>query len=152
MNKKSILFGISIGIIIVLLFKLCSSPKITGEVDKDIYSGKTIIKLDAGKSILFGQGSKYGYILKHAWKIAKENPNVNLIDIQLIIKGDDGYGNKKESSKHHLIFDNSYGITKLREYNDIDKLSYSEKAVFLDLVGMKELQDYKGDLSKDVFK
>jgi hypothetical protein len=58
----------------------------------------------------------------------------------------------EQQSKHHLIFDNSYGIKKLREYTDIDKLSYIDKAVFLDLVGMKELQDYKGDLSQAVFK
>ncbi len=152
MNKKGIKIGILIGAVTILFFKLCSSPAITGKIEGDKYFGNTTIKLDAGESILFGQGSKYGYILKHAWKIAKENPNVNVIDIQLIIKGDDGYGNKKETSKYHLIFDDWYGLPKLRDYNDIDRLTYSEKAVFLDIVGMKVLQDYKGDLSKGVFK
>lgn len=152
MNKKFLIIGILIGVFSILFVKLCSSPAITGNIEGNRYFGNTTIELDAGESILFGQGSEYGYILKHAWKIAKENPNIKVIDIQLIIRGDDGYGNKKETTKYHLIFDESYGLSKLRDYNDIDRLTYSEKAVFLDLVGMKRLQDYKGDLSKDVFE
>lgn len=128
-----------------------NNSRITGSIQGTTYIGTTNVKLDAKSSIMLGQGYKYSYILEHIWKITKENPTLNKADINFIINGDDGYGNVKTANWPHLIFDNDQ-IDNLRQYSDLNKMDWSEKARILDYAGMLKLKDTKGDLSPDVFK
>ncbi len=132
------------------LYDNLSGKKIEGSIIGNSYVGSTSVSLNSGESIMLGQGSKYEYIIKHVWKVVKKNPNIFKVDINFIIKGDDGYGNNKTSNWCHLIFE-EYEINLLRKYNDLGSMTWSEKSNLLDQVGMFKLKDYKGDLSKDVF-
>lgn len=143
--------------IICILITNCSnsssnneSKKVTGSINGNTYVGSTNVSLDANTSILFGQGSNYSYILEHVWKVLKENPEISKVDINFIITGDDGYGNKKTASWPHLIFQ-GYQLNELRKYTDLNKMDWSSKADILDLAGMYKLKDSKGDLDPYVF-
>ena len=127
------------------------AKKISGSISGTTYYGTTNVNLDANQSILMGQGYEYGYILEHVWKIAKDNSAIEKADINFIINGDDGYGNKKIATWPHLVF-NSDELNELRRYSDLSKMDWSSKADMLDLAGMLKLKDSKGDLSPDVFK
>jgi hypothetical protein len=147
MNKLSNLF-----FFLLLIFGSYGCvDDIKGSVNGNVYTGETSISLDVGESIMLGQGSKYSYILEHVWNVVKENPSVNKVDINLIISGDDGYGNKKIANWCHLIFNDAV-IEQLKKYSDLGKMTWSEKSSLLDFVGMSKLKDYKGDLSKEVFE
>ena len=146
---KKYFIGIGVVILLVLLASL-GEGKIEGSVIGNSYIGRTNVSINANESIMFGQGSKYDYILIHVWKVIKKHPNLNNVDINFIIKGDDGYGNTKTSNWCHLIFSQDE-LNELGLYSDLSKMSWSEKSNLLDKVGMWKLKDVKGDLSKDVF-
>jgi hypothetical protein len=136
----------------ILFITSCGdSKKVTGSILGTTYVGTTNINLDANQSILLGQGYEYSYILEHIWEIVKDNSSITKVDINFIINGDDGYGNKKTATWPHLIF-NEAELTELRRYSDLSKMDWSRKADMLDLAGMQKLKDHKGDLSPDVFK
>jgi hypothetical protein len=152
--KNKLKFSGSIIIVFFFLFIAFGSfdeteTEINGSIKENVYFGKTEIKADAGKNLV--RGHNYKYLIKHVWKIAKENPNVKEVDINLIIKGDDGYGNKKTADWLHLIFKN-YMLDDLRLYTDINKLESYEVENLLDNAGMIKIIDGCCDLSKDVFK
>jgi hypothetical protein len=150
MKRTNVVYAYSFFLFSSIILLSCVGKNIIGNVSGQTYIGKTEINLNANSSIMIGQGYEYGYILEHVWKISKENPNITKADINLIIHGDDGYGNKKSANWTHLIFD-EYQLLELRKYSDLSKMSWSDKADLLDLVGMAKLKDYKGDLNPDVF-
>lgn len=152
--SKSIFMKVISNLFFFLVFGVIitgCSDGISGSVNGNVYTGETSVSIDAGESIMMGQGSKYGYILEHVWEVVNENPSVNYVDINLIISGDDGFGNDKTANWCHLIFDDEV-IDRLKKYKNLGKMSWSDKASMLDFVGMSKLKDYKGDLSEDVFK
>lgn len=137
-------------ITLIFLFSSCSNDIKNEKIEGNTCFVETEFSLDAGRSIMLGQGATYGYILKYVWSVSRSKQNLTIVDVKLIISGDDGYGNQKKIDWCHLRFDSDI-LSELRRYSDFSKLSYSEIADVLDNAGMKKLKDYKGDLSKDAF-
>jgi hypothetical protein len=126
------------------LYDSFSGKKIEGSIVGNTYIGSTKVNLDFDESINSRQGTNYGHIVNHVWKIVKNNPNITKVDINFIFTGDDGYGNKKTSDWCHLIFED-YEINQLKKYNDIGSMTRMKKTSLLNSVGMSKLNERRFD-------
>ncbi len=139
-----------ISTLIVFAIMKLTEPKISGSIQGDKYVGKTQIYLDANSSILYNSLT-YEHILEHVRNIARNNPNIHEMDINLIIVGDDGYGNQKTANWCHLIF-RDFVISELIKYSDLDKMSSEKKFELIYETGISVIMNSSGDLDPRVFK